>query len=249
MMRLKQADGCNKPKHVYDYGEEINSGFSSTKNPVFDEYGYLILKDFIDVRGLVELPSEERGLRYNEKGELKEKLKVEKQVAGSLARYNLSEKYRKVSIEIKNKLQEIIGMRLHETYCFDRFYFVDNYLPYHTDREACEISVTLHISTNTHKPWHIGIKSAKGDFQLANLHAGDAMVYKGIERPHWRNPLESRHSKRRQLWHKLIGKKDDTYYHQVFFHYVMDDGHYVHYAGDTQLTSEDERQPNQYLID
>ena len=149
----------------------------------------------------------------------------------------------------KNKLQEIIGMRLHETYCFDRFYFVDNYLPYHTDREACEISVTLHISTNTHKPWHIGIKSAKGDFQLANLHAGDAMVYKGIERPHWRNPLESRHSKRRQMWHKLIGKKDDTYYHQVFFHYVMDDGHYVHYAGDTQLTSEDERQPNQYLID
>ena len=79
MMRLKQADGCNKPKHVYDYGEELNSGFSLTRNPVFDEYGYLILKDFIDVSDLVELPTDERGLRYTEKGELKEKLKSKKE--------------------------------------------------------------------------------------------------------------------------------------------------------------------------
>jgi hypothetical protein len=65
------------------------------------------------------------------------------------------------------------------------------------------------------------------------LQPGDGMVYKGCERPHWREampgtPLNGKKGK------KLFGKAQqvEQYYHQIFFHYVLQDGQRAHCAWD-----------------
>ena len=68
-----------------------------------------------------------------------------------------------------------------------------------------EISVTVHISTNLPEPeskWLICIKTpdtytdetkteilVPGEERSVVLEPGDGMIYKGCERPHWRDPM------------------------------------------------------------
>jgi hypothetical protein len=61
---------------------------------------------------------------------------------------------------------------------------------------------------------------------------GDAAIYRGIERDHWREPLTSRYNERQLWWRKFRKLEDDTYHHQVFFHYVDAQGPHVHLAFD-----------------
>ena len=58
------------------------------------------------------------------------------------------------------------------------------------------------------------------------LQPGDGVIYKGSERPHWRDPMPTPKKK----WFS----RDETeyYYHQIFFHYVLQDGERSHYAWD-----------------
>jgi len=51
------------------------------------------------------------------------------------------------------------------------------------------------------------------------------MVYKGCERPHWRDPMPG-------LLESKINKDESLYYHQIFFHYVLQDGIRAHHAWD-----------------
>ena len=46
------------------------------------------------------------------------------------------------------KLEEIIGRKLYNTYYYDRYYYPGQELTKHADRDACEISVSVHVSTN-----------------------------------------------------------------------------------------------------
>ena len=46
------------------------------------------------------------------------------------------------------KLEKIIGRKLYNTYYYDRFYYPGQELTRHADRDACEISVSIHVSTN-----------------------------------------------------------------------------------------------------
>ena len=64
-----------------------------------------------------------------------------------------------------------------------------------------------------------------GENRSVVLAAGDAMVYKGCERPHWRDPMPVG----KRGW---FSKKEELYYHQIFFHYVLQDGYRSHYAFD-----------------
>jgi hypothetical protein len=54
------------------------------------------------------------------------------------------------------------------------------------------------------------------------LDPGDGLLYKGCERPHWRDPLPSRH--KGGILGRWKRRNDNTYYHQIFFHYVLADG-------------------------
>ena len=70
----------------------------------------------------------------------------------------------------------------------------------------------------------------KGENQSVCLSPGDGVIYKGCERPHWRDPLESKHTG--NYFIRKLGENDDTFYHQVFFHYVLADGQRVQCAND-----------------
>lgn len=59
-----------------------------------------------------------------------------------------------------------------------------------------------------------------GENRSVILEAGDGMIYKGCERPHWREPMPGR---KKTWWNKK-----QLYYHQIFFHYVLQDGQRAH---------------------
>ena len=66
-----------------------------------------------------------------------------------------------------------------------------------------------------------------GDIMAVSLNPGDGILYKGCERPHWRNKMPGFLDT--QL-HK--SKLEELYYHQIFFHYVLQDGYRTNFAYD-----------------
>jgi len=220
--------------------EYENHGTSWTRNEFFDTNGYLIIKNLCDPEKLFHSVPKERGL-FNWRGSDKlDKFtyeEVETQVNGSVARY-WHPQYRKIHSEIRLILEQVIGRKLYNTYYYDRFYFPGQPLIKHTDRPSCEISVTIHIGTNIKESWPIWIKTpdtfedstmktliASGENRSVHLEAGDGMVYKGCERPHWRDPMPG-------LLESTLNKDESLYYHQIFFHYVLQDGIRAHHAWD-----------------
>ena len=220
--------------------EYQNQGTSWTRNEFFDTNGYLVVKNLYDPKKLLHSVPKERGV-FNWRGSDKlDKFtyeEIETQVSGSVARY-WHPQYRKIHSEIRLGLEQVIGRKLYNTYYYDRFYFPGQPLIKHTDRPACEISVTIHIGTNIKESWPIWIKTpdtfedntmktliASGENRSVHLEAGDGMVYKGCERPHWRDPMPG-------LLESNINKDESLYYHQIFFHYVLQDGIRAHHAWD-----------------
>lgn len=193
-----------------------------TKNSEFEENNYLVVKNLWNINEFICYPPDERGVEINYdpiSGNIKEKMD-EDQVRGSTSRY-FHPLFKKAHIGIRLKIEKLIGMKLYDTYYFDRFYFNGQKLNKHIDRDACEISVTLHISTSFPKPaadWPVCIKTPDNRDVGVTLNPGDGMIYKGCQSTHWRDQLP-----------EVTG---DHYYHQVFFHYVLQDGYRAHHAWD-----------------
>ena len=224
--------------------EYDNHGTTWTRNKFFDENGYLIVKKLYEPKELFHKVPEVRGqLNYNS-SDLNdyEHIKNESQVEGSVSRYSHPQ-YRRIHTNIRLIIEKLIGRKLYNTYYYDRFYFPGQKLEKHTDRGACEISVSVHISTNIKEDWPFWIKTpdvfsdqnklefvSSGKNVSVSLEAGDGLIYKGCERPHWREPMPG------LIESTLKRTKGDTnfllYYHQIFFHYVLQDGVRAHYAWD-----------------
>ena len=90
------------------------------------------------------------------------------------------------------------GLNLIPTYCYTRKYFQGSILFPHTDRDACEISLTYCISG---PEWEINV----GDNTLITK-IGNGVIYKGCEIPHGRSEPSSG---------EVL---------QVFNHWVISDG-------------------------
>lgn len=110
---------------------------------------------------------------------------------------------------IHPRVEELSGCKLFPTYAFCRVYRRGHSLLRHRDRNACEISVSLNLGPKLHSPWPLWVKGPLGESAIA-MEPGDAVLYRGIECEHWRDPLEEE-----QLT-------------QVFLHYVDQDGPYSH---------------------
>ena len=140
-------------------------------------------------------------------------------------------------------------MCIRDSYYYDRYYFPGQELTKHADRDACEISVSIHISTNLPddlKDWEFKIKTpdtytdkkkkdtvlVPGEERALVLNPGDGIIYSGCDRPHWRDPMPGTPIGKKSK--KLFGKKvtQEQYYHQIFFHYVLQDGERAHCAWD-----------------
>ena len=226
---------------VYEEGYQSCATPTTTtmsKNESFEKNGYLFLPKLItDPENLYcPCPLNEHGERLT--GQLNYQradkftyVPDEKQVNGSLARYNVP-MYKQLHYLVRKEVEKSLGMDLLPTYFYDRFYYVGQQLKRHSDRPACEVSVTLQISTNSENPWPIWFNRPDGSDGYVVMKNGDAAVYKGCEREHWRDPLESRYNRMQRRIRKVRKMQDDTYHHQIFLHYVNSQGPFVHFAND-----------------
>ena len=146
----------------------------------------------------------------------------ESQVNGSLARYNFPY-FKHLHYDLKNKLEVILGEPLFPTYYYDRFYFKGNELSKHKDRPACEVSISVHCSTNLDYDWPIWFTDYEGNDIPLITKPGDGVIYKGCDLVHWRDPMKGNHK---------------SYYHQIFFHFVRRNGPHVEHAYDNSATKQ-----------
>jgi hypothetical protein len=83
-------------------------------------------------------------------------------------------------------------------------------LPKHVDREQCEFSLTMAIDYTPEPvaecPWPLKLELADGGLATIFQALGDALLYRGRERPHFRDPLPDGHTST-----------------SIFFHYVPED--------------------------
>ena len=134
----------------------------------------------------------------------------------------------------RKKIEQSTGLELWPTYSYYRLYKIGDVLKRHKDRPSCEISATLQISTNREDNWPIWFQLPDNSEKLVNMKNGDMAIYKGCEREHWREPLQSKYGRVGKFFNQVKKRKDDTYHHQIFLHYVNAQGPYVHYAYDRQ---------------
>ena len=90
------------------------------------------------------------------------------------------------------------------TYCYARQYEHGSILKRHTDRTACEISLTVHLDGD--KEWPIWVETPDGENVSVELESGDALLYLGCVIPHWRDAYNGNR------------------YSQLFLHYVRSNG-------------------------
>jgi hypothetical protein len=83
---------------------------------------------------------------------------------------------------------KVVDRELTPTYSYSRIYTGDDLLTVHTDRPSCEYSVTVNIA-NSGEPWPIWLKAPEKEPVCFTLMPGDAVIYKGCEVKHWRNPM------------------------------------------------------------
>lgn len=94
-------------------------------------------------------------------------------------------------------MEDETGLRLSPTYCYARIYRPGDVLEKHTDRPACEISVTVTLGYSG------GLWPIFMDGEKFMLETGDGAIYRGCEVEHWRERY-----------------CEGNWQTQAFFHYV-----------------------------
>ena len=188
----------------------------------FDKNGYVHLKGFLDEDNCKELTQELN--KYIEQGKTTKdsQCPISEAVHGTVT-------FDKLLVDLLPHFEKACGKRLYPTYSYARLYKPGEELKIHTDRPACEISATVTLGFEgdvwsiymadkdpNGKAQPIDIYQDKSDpYKLKNvtpiyMNVGDAVLYKGIEKVHWREKYTE------GLWQA-----------QVFLHYVDADGPYA----------------------
>lgn len=161
------------------------------------ENNYIVLKNFITNERSTDLSFE--FLKHCKENNLE----GDEQAPNSYSAYNYIS-FLELLCEKTPEVSLAIGETVLPTYAYSRVYKNGSELVRHTDRDACEISLTLHLHGDA--PWPIWIETPSGEHRSVELNPGDAMVYLGKIAPHWRDCYQG------------------EYYSQVFLHYVRSRG-------------------------
>lgn len=116
-------------------------------------------------------------------------------------------------MDLLPQAEDITQLKLFPTYSYFRVYHRGDVLAKHTDRQSCEISLSLCLGFEGERPWPLMVEGPQG-ITSADLAPGDALLYRGIDCPHWRDTLE--------------GERNA----QVFLHYVDQNGPYAEFKYD-----------------
>ena len=121
-------------------------------------------------------------------------------------------------LRCKEAVEQVCGKELTPTYSYSRIYQPGEELKPHVDRPSCEVSVTINVA-NVGEISPIYMQYASNAESMHMLSPGDAVIYKGCEAKHWRNPM-----------------KPGQLNVQFMLHYVDKNGPYASYAKDGRET-------------
>mgnify|MGYP003111594638 CR=1 FL=1 len=107
----------------------------------------------------------------------------------------------------KQIFEKEANLNLIETYSFWRLYKKFSSLEKHTDRESCEVTISVNVAADLEWPLFIGN-------ERIIIKPGDGVLYFGAKVEHWREEYEGDYSL------------------QIFLHYVLKDGKFTEYKWD-----------------
>jgi hypothetical protein len=156
-------------------------------NKKIEQLGCVLIKGFLDPTTVATIS------QYFENkitvGEWKEV--VEKNIESETTKFFY---YAEPLVEVVLKtsralVEEAVGKELFPTYSYARIYQPGEELKPHIDRPACEYSVTVNVAhKGAASPIYMQYKDNPVEHYI--LASGDAVVYKGCEVRHWREPLQ-----------------------------------------------------------
>jgi len=193
----------------------------------FKDNGYAHLKNFLDTTNCVELTNELKKLVDEKKTVKDEQCPLSEAIHGSVT-------FDKLLEDLLPHFEKASGLKLFPTYSYARLYNTqDEELKVHRDRPACEISasITLGFEGNV---WSIymGDNEDKSNSTKIDMEVGDAVLYRGCDKWHWRDPY-----------------KEGKWQAQVFLHYVDQNGPHAEWKYDKReslgLSKTDGEQKNQ----
>lgn len=116
-------------------------------------------------------------------------------------------------VSLQPRIEAASGLTLFPTYSYCRLYKHGDVLPRHTDRPACELSISVCLGSEPNEPWPLWIEGPRGPSAIV-LRPGDAVLYRGRECAHWREAFAGQHQA------------------QLFVHYVDQNGPYAEWKFD-----------------
>lgn len=174
----------------------------------FDTQGYSVLRRFLDEELRVKLLGHALK-RAKDSAEFSD----DKQVPGTPAIYG-DRVMDRLLARLAPTVGGLVGRQVVPTYSYFRVYRPGDVLPKHLDRPACQISMTMSLGYEAPAPWPIWFEPKDAGPVALTLAPGDAVMYRGMDVPHWRDAF--------------IG----TYAAQVFLHWVDANGPYSEWKFD-----------------
>ena len=176
----------------------------------FQNKKYVHLKDFLPLHTCQELTNELNNLVKEQKTVNDPQCPLSQAVHGALA-------FDKLLETCLPYFEQASGLKLYPTYSYARLYNQQGEeLKNHRDRPACEISATITLGFEGNV-WSIymGDHEDKTNGTKIDMAIGDAVMYRGCDKYHWREPY-------------FEGK----WQAQVFLHYVDVNGPYAEWKYD-----------------
>lgn len=183
-----------------------------TDAEIFDKHGCVLIKNFIDPQTIAVVSQYfENRIRRGEWIEGADASDPTSRFA-----YYADPLIEVILQQSKEAVEDATGKALTPTYSYSRIYQAGERLEPHTDRPACEVSVTINVATKGEfSP--IYTKYGANAPEKHVLNPGDAVVYKGCDVVHWREQLTK-----------------DQLNVQFMLHYVDKNGANARYAKDVR---------------
>lgn len=143
----------------------------------FKEKGFMLVKGLADTASYYQFIN-----KLVEMG----KGKQDQQVSGSIGFYK-NPLFEKLLEHLLPAVEQHTGYSLYKTYSYARAYKMGDELKRHKDRNVCEVTVSLCLGSEN-QPWPIYIQDKDKNIHQFEMQAGDAVIFKGVELPHWRKP-------------------------------------------------------------
>lgn len=177
---------------------------------LFKTNGYVHLKDFLPKFTCEELTTELKRLVAENKTVNDSQCPLSEAVHGAEAFDRLLE-------YLTPYFEKASGLRLFPTYSYARLYDTQGEeLKNHRDRPACEISASITLGFEGDVwPIYMGDSEDKSNANEIKMSIGDAVMYRGMDKYHWREKYT-----------------EGKWQAQVFVHYVDQDGPHAEWKYD-----------------